>query len=127
MSDFNIEDFGVTEPITFSRSPKLSRRPKRGQLFIPGPIPVTVLVLLRASPALKVWLALHTRRRMHRSPTLAKAFMKMFGLSKRQAQRGLAELEVRDLVRVVQHKGRAASIDLLTPPAPDADNHAPGG
>ena len=123
MSNFNIEDFRVTGPITLSRPRKLPRRLKRGQLFIPGPIPVAVLILLRASPALKVWLALHTRQRMRRSPTLAKTFMKVFGLSKRQAQRGLAELEVRDLVRVAHGKGRAAAIELLMPPDPGHDDH----
>ena len=116
MSDFDIEDFRVRGLVLPKQQrSRRTRRVSRGGRFVPGPIPIELLRAFRLPAAFKVWAVLHTRERMGFSPRLARDFMHTFGLSKRMAQRGLAELERLGLARVHRHPGRAAEIELLLP------------
>ncbi len=127
---FDIEEFRVTQPLTLTKA-KRTRRSFRDkqELFIPGPIPARLLNQFRVPAALRVWLALHTRTRMGLSPRLARDFFAAFGLSKRLAQRGLAELERLGLAIVTRERGRATEVQLQPiPPAAEGDNgDAPRG
>ena len=50
---------------------------------------------------------------MRYTPRLAADFVSKFGLSKRDAQRGLAQLEKMGLARVTRRRGRASEAELL--------------
>ena len=119
MSDFNIEDYRVTAPVLKTSH---KQRYRKRKLFVPGPIPVGVIGKFRLPVAFKVWLALHTRRHMGYEPRLAARFMAAFGLNKRDAQRGLAQLERDGLARVRDRgRGRAFVVELLDVHDEDAE------
>ena len=113
MGDLNIEDFKVRD-ISTVMVPKLSRRRMSSASFVPGPLPLATIRRFKLSAVFRVYLLLHTRLRLRATPRLAKPFIAKFGLSKRDAQRGLAQLEKMGMVRVSRQRGRASEAELLT-------------
>ena len=73
--------------------PKLSRRRMSSASFVPGPLPLATIRRFKLSAVFRVYLLLHTRLRLRATPRLAGPFTAKFGLSKRDAQRGLAQPE----------------------------------
>ena len=124
---FDIEEFRVTPTVALASGRPKQHKRRRGAQFIPGPIPIALLRRYRAPIAFRVWLLLHTRRRMHYSPRLSRSFLASFGLCKRDAQRGLAILERDGLVRVERKRGKAAVVELLSVPGDDVNLAQCGG
>ena len=112
MGDLNIEDFRVRDADVVM-VPKLSRRRMSSASFVPGPLPLATIRRFKLSAVFRVYLLLHTRLRLRATPRLAGPFIAKFGLSKRDAQRGLAQLEKMGLVRVTRQRGRASEAELL--------------
>jgi hypothetical protein len=99
---------------TSSRRPP---RPRQGEKFLKGPIPLHWLMVAANQPgkALPVAIALWYLSGLKRSCTVALSISSLtdFGVGRLAGYRGLAALEKAGLVSVVRHPGRKPIVTLL--------------
>jgi hypothetical protein len=98
-------------------SSKKPPRPRQGDKFLKGPIPLNWLMEAANQPgkALSVAIALWYLSGLKRSCTVALSISSLmdFGVGRLAGYRGLAALEQARLVSVVRHPGRKPIVTLL--------------
>lgn len=111
---------------TVARPAAKPPRPKRGELYLGGPIPWAWIRLAAGLPgqALAVGLALWLKARLAKSAEVGFSLSRseeLVGVKRDAASRGLDALERAGLISVVRGPGRMPRVTILPPPGDSAE------